>query len=173
MWKTLAILLLSIEADCRWTWRVPEPLCRAMEEVAVERRFIFEGEKITPETFWFVLDRIQTMPGVGDVDLLPDTDWLAGWCEFNEVYRKYLQRQIVFSLGDRKAFLETALDETKDAGLIYEYACNARRFSSGKARSSDAVATNLFALRSLIGNKAYYSGKLPAPVPFHRLRSLD
>jgi len=107
---------------------------------------------------------VAPLPPLSDRDLFPAAAYCAKMGAFNRDYRAHLDKvQWVYS---EKHWLYTrAIRECDQAWDVWE-----KLYGWG---SEQAVRMALAELRELIGNEAYYSGRLPAPVPLWSFTPID
>lgn len=119
--------------------------------------------------FAFLPDEMPECPPVSDCKLFPPAEVVMDGKRFNERYKTYLEGQWKRSSPSRREGLYDAIAECERLWSIYDYAY----YSQQKDYSDEQRRQWLWELRELLGDRDYYQGLLPPPVPVWSFRVID
>jgi hypothetical protein len=104
-----------------------------------------------------------------DLDRFPCRECVTSWCRFSRDYRCRLRDELSLGEAWRERALWAALDQARDCYQPWDLLEDAQ----AEWRDPACRLEMLEALRDLIGPEAYYTGRMPPPVPLWHWREVD
>ncbi len=160
-------------------WALPAGLRAAIQTVAVDWELMDKREAqyllIRPEEYMADLaelrrryDDLSDAPPASDAFRFPPKEQINVQLDFNRAYWKQMDTRRAMDVA-RADDMRVILDETERLYQIWDTVKDARcqcYYVPFRRRA-------LKKLRDLVGPDAYYSGKLPPPVPIWRFQKID